>query len=172
MSTRKRSTKKWPLVFTYRGRVTGKEFAARVVCSSRVLAEQLPDGSLWLSGSEPGWFAAGGACLKEANANLKKLFHGILLDKAEECHDFAEFRRLMVAAFDDADRLVRKEWVDLWIENQDGKLDCTPMERERLPRVVQEETSVWVEVIEAFPTADEGTLETRRTQDVQYAVAA
>ena len=172
MSTRKRSTKKWPLVFTYRGRVPGKEFAARVVCSSRVLAEQLPDGSLWLSGSEPGWFAAGGACLKEANANLKKLFHGILLDKAEECHDFAEFRRLMVAAFDDADRLVRKEWVDLWIENQDGKLDCTPMERERLPRVVQDETSVWVEVIEAFPTADEGTLETRRTQDVQYAVAA
>ena len=67
----------------------------------------------------------------------------------------------MVAAFEDADRLVRKEWVDLWIENQDGKLDCTPMEQERLPRVVQEETSVWVEVIEALPTADEGTLETR-----------
>ena len=42
MRTRKHSTKKWPLVFTYRGRVTGKEFAARVVCASRVLTRGNP----------------------------------------------------------------------------------------------------------------------------------
>ena len=128
-----------------------------------------PTESLWLSGSEPGWFAADGADLKEANANLKTAFHGILLDKAAEAPDFPIFRENLVVAFDDADRFVRTEWFEAWIANQDGKLDCTPVGE--LRRVIEEDASKWVNVIEARPKSDEGALEPR-TEDVQYAVAA
>jgi hypothetical protein len=162
-------SRKWPLVFSYRGRVKGKRFTAKVICASRVLAEQLPDGELWLSGSEPGWFAAGGASLKEADTNLKKMFHGILLDKAKEAPDFPIFRESLLIAFDDADRLVRKEWVDAWIANKDGKLDCTQLGE--LPRVIEEDASCWVNVVETTPKSDGRALEPR-TQDVHYAVAA
>ena len=169
MNVRESTSMKWPLVFSYRGRVKGQGFTAKVICAVRVLAEQQSDGELWLSGSEPGWFAARGATLKEANANLKKMFHGILLDKAEEAPDFAIFRENLLVAFSDADRLVRKEWVEAWIANKDGKLDCTAMER--LPRVVEEDASVWVNVIETRPKSQGSALELR-DQDVQYAVAA
>ena len=168
MNVGESTSMKWPLVFSYRGRVKGQGFAARVICAVRVLAERQADGELWLSGSEPGWFAAGGATLQEANASLKTTFHGILLDKAEEASDFAIFRENLLVAFRDADRLVRKEWVAAWIANKDGKLDCTPMEQ--LPRVVEEDASVWVDVVETRPRS--GRAPEPRGEDVQYAVAA
>ena len=165
----KRIAKKWPLVFKYSGRVSGNGFEAKVVCTARVLAEQRPDGELWLSGAEPGWFAAAGANLKEVNVNLKKTFHGILLDKAEEASDFPIFRENLLIAFEDADRLVRREWVEAWIANKDGRLDCTQLGE--LPRVIEEDASFWVNVTEATPKSDGRALEPLQ-QYVHYAVAA
>ena len=142
----------WPLVFTYRGRVQGNGFTAVVDAVSRILAEEQVGNRIWMSGAQPGGFAAGGEGLDGAYAALKEMFRNMLLDTAEEAADFTTFRDELDRFFKDPDHLVAKQWQDVWTANRRGELDCGPADR--LLRVKGDEQLPTVEITEV-PVATE-----------------
>ena len=117
----------WPLVFSYRGVIRGNGFTARLHAISRVLAEEQEDGSIWMNGAEPGGIAIGGEDFDSAHANLKRMFHDIAWDAAEEADDLDSFRAEMDRFFRDIDQPVNAAWQAAWEANRQGQLDCEPV---------------------------------------------
>ena len=118
----------WPLVFSYRGRVSGREFTATVDLATRVLAEEQELGRVWMNGAKPGGFAAGGDDIPSAYEELKKLLHNILHDIAEEAESFDAFDAAMRSFFGDVDSRVEKKWLARWRANKQGTLDVEPVD--------------------------------------------
>lgn len=71
----------YPLLFTFRDKVSGNGFLANVVAHGRSLASQEKDG-WWIYGVEPGDLAAGGTTFAKAQCEFRKAFTTILFDIA------------------------------------------------------------------------------------------
>lgn len=109
MAVQTRQTTAWPLVFTYRGNVSGHRYIASVSAVSRVLGIQEDDG-VWLSGVQPGGIAAGGADVREACAAYRKAFVGVLADIASSVGDFREFRTEAARLLAERDDAAFEDW--------------------------------------------------------------
>src|SRR3990167_2856067 len=82
---------KYPLLFTFRDKIEGRDFVAEVVAHGRVLAVEEQEG-WWMYGVQPGDLAESGTTVQEAVAAFRKAFAEILLDIAASATDFSSLR--------------------------------------------------------------------------------
>lgn len=149
----------WPLVFSYRGLVSGSGFSAIVDAVCRVLAEEQDSGGIWMNGAEPGGFASGGDDIDSAHVALSKMFRDILIDAAEEADSFDAFRGEMNRFFEDIDRGVNKAWIKAWEDNRKGTLDCEPLQLMIRATGDENRPKVKIERIQASGSADNADLD-------------
>ena len=149
----------WPLVFSYRGLVSGNGFSAIVDAVCRVLAEEQDSGGIWMNGAEPGGFAAGGNDIDSAHVALTKMFRDILADTAEEAAGFDAFSSEMNRFFQDIDRGVNRAWLKAWKDNRNGTLDCEPLQWMIRATGDENRSRVRIEQVRASASAHSGALE-------------
>jgi hypothetical protein len=101
--------KHYPILFTFRDKVSGDGFLADVTVHGRALAAQEEDG-WWMYGVEPGDLAAGGATFVEAGVEFRKTFTAILFDIAEEAKTSRSFKAEVNRFFRGVNRPTEEEW--------------------------------------------------------------
>src|SRR5262249_33114798 len=99
----------YPLLFTFRQKVSGNGFLADVTAHGRALAEQDGD-EWWLYGVQPGGIAGGGKTILEAHTEFRKTFTAVLFELAEEADSFWAFNDAVQRFFNEEDRQSATEW--------------------------------------------------------------
>ena len=100
---------KYPLLFTFRDKIGGRDFVAEVVAHGRVLAVEEQEG-WWLYGVQPGDLAESGTTAQEAVAAFRKTFTEILLDIATSVTDFSSLRDEVQRWFAAVNEPTEREW--------------------------------------------------------------
>ncbi len=112
---------RYPLLFTFRDKVSGNGFLANVAVHGRGLAAEEGDG-WWMYGVQPGDLAAGGTTFMEAQCEFRKTFTTILFDIAEEAKDFKTFRAEVSRFFKGINHPTEEEWQAAVLEVRAGKI--------------------------------------------------
>jgi hypothetical protein len=133
-----------PLLFTFRDRIVGMGFSARVESFGRVLGVAEGPSDVWIYGVEPGGLAASGTSPKEALEAFRQAFTEVLHDFAADARSFEEFRESIQQFFSAVNAPNEKDWLDAVAAVRAGKLDLgdmrkEPAESQRFVQVVQEQ---------------------------------
>lgn len=145
--------KHYPLLFTFRDKVSGKGFLASIAAHGRGLASQEEDG-WWMYGVEPGDLAGGGTTFAEAQCEFRKAFTSILFDIAEDAKDFRTFRAEVNRFFRGINHPTDEEWQAAVLEVRAGKITADAI-CEGLPiKPAASPRSVEVKLLQVFKTKD------------------
>ncbi len=100
----------YPLLFTFRDKVSGNGFLADVLAHGQALAlKEEPEG-WWIESVTPGDFAAGGATFPEAHIEFRKAFTAVLFDIAEDAVNFEAFKTEVEEFFAGTNQPAQDEW--------------------------------------------------------------
>ena len=156
--------KHYPILFTFRNKISGNGFLAKVAVHGKSLAVE-EEGGWWMYGVEPGDLAAGGATFNDAQAAFRKTFTAILFDIAEETEDFKSFKAEVAKFFRGVNQPTEQEWQAAVLEVRAGRITADAIS-DGLPILPAESPrSVEVKLLRFFKPKD-------NVLDPQMAVAA
>ena len=130
---------KYPLLFTFRDKIGGRDFVAEVVAHGRVLAVEEQEG-WWLYGVQPGDLAESGTTAQEAVAAFRKTFTEILLDIVTSVTDVSALRDEVQRWFAAVNEPTEREWREAVEEVRAGRVTAE-LQKESA------ESPRWVEVV-------------------------
>ena len=130
---------KYPLLFTFRDKIEGRDFVAEVVAHGRVLAVEEQEG-WWLYGVQPGDLAESGTTAQEAVAAFRKTFTEILLDIVTSVTDVSALRDEVQRWFAAVNEPTEREWREAVEEVRAGRVTAE-LQKESA------ESPRWVEVV-------------------------
>jgi hypothetical protein len=136
---------KYPVLFTLRDKVYGKDFLANITLAGRALMTQ-EDGEWWLYGVCPGGLAQSGSNPEEAFANFRKAYKNILFDFAEDARSFDAFKNEVDLFYSQSDKEEETMWNEAFHLLRSGS---TPTEEPffaKLPKQKPEEKPNHLEV--------------------------
>lgn len=99
-----------PLIFTYRDLIAGNGFQATVAARGRALAHLDADDEIWIEGVQPGGMSGVGVSLREAHADFRRGFTGILIEIASRSADYASFEAEVHHFFYEQNQVAMQEW--------------------------------------------------------------
>jgi hypothetical protein len=143
----------YPLLFTFRDKVSGEGFLAGVTVHGRGLAVEEADG-WWMYGVEPGDLAAGGATFTEAQREFRKTFTTILFDIAEDAKDFKTFKAEVSRFFKGVNHPTAQEWQAAVLEVRAGKITAEAISQGLPTKPANSPRSVQVKLLRAFTPKD------------------
>lgn len=111
----------YPVLFSYRDLIMGRDFVAYVEADGRALLRKEED-CYWADGVCPGALSAGGKEISETNREFKKRYLSVLFDIAEEAETFSDFKREVEAFFNECDEQSAADWDAAHASVKEGKL--------------------------------------------------
>lgn len=145
--------KHYPLLFTFRDKVSGNGFLANVAVHGRGLASHEKEG-WWIYGVQPGDLAAAGSAFAEAYCEFRKAFTTILFDIAEDAEDFESFRAEVHKFFKGINHPTEKEWQAAVLEVRAGKITADAICGGLQTMPADSPRSVRVKLLKVFKTKD------------------
>ena len=100
---------KYPVLFTFRDKISGNRFLAEVVMSGRLLVVDEGDG-WWMYGVEPGGLAEGGRNSADALIALRQAYREVIFDIASESKTFKAFKAQVEKFFGEKCAELEQEW--------------------------------------------------------------
>lgn len=143
----------YPLLFTFRDKVSGNGFLVNIVIDGRVLASQEEDG-WWMYGVQPGDLAAGGSTFAEAHCEFRKAFTTILFDIAEDAEDLKTFRADVHKFFKGINHPTEKEWQAAVCAVRAGRITADAICGGLQTKPADSRRSVRVKLLKVFKTKD------------------
>lgn len=101
---------KYPLLFTYRDLVAGKDFLAGITTNGRGLLVEEADGTWTMYGVYPGAIAGVGESREAATAQFRDMYRAALYDIAETATSFHELAAEVKSFFHDKNEINEAEW--------------------------------------------------------------
>lgn len=141
------AAKKYPLLFPFAEKVSGRGFATNVKMDGRILAERDEDG-WWFYGVNPGAIAESGETIHEAFANFQRRLKAVLFDFASEAADFDSFKEEVERFFNQTDADA-DDWSSARDAVRSGQLSLEGLRRDATER----RPTVEVERLQTFTPA-------------------
>lgn len=111
----------YPILFTFREKVSGTRFMAEVIMNGRLLASPEDEG-WWMYGVEPGGLAAGGATPTEAFGEFKRVLTSVLYDIAADAKTFEQFSFQVRRFFREKNEASEAEWHEAVVQIRQGTI--------------------------------------------------
>jgi hypothetical protein len=121
---------RYPLLFTFLDKVSGKGYLANVAVHGSVLAVKEGDDAWWMYGVNPGGLAAPGKTWGEAYIEFRNTLMEVLFDIASEAKDFYEFRAAAKKFFDERNEPTYRDWLAARTEVKAGNIELDGLRHE------------------------------------------
>ncbi len=124
---------KYPVLFTFRDKISGGRFLAEVVMEGRLLVVNEDDG-WWMYGVEPGGLAEGGKTPADALLALRQAYNEVLFDFAVEAKtSFKAFKAQVEKFFHDKCDALEHDWQAAVAEVRKGSITPDGLEVRNKP---------------------------------------
>lgn len=123
---------KYPVLFTFRDKISGTRFLAEVVTEGRLLVVNEGDG-WWMYGIEPGGLAEGGKTPADALIALRQSYREVIFDIASEVKTFKEFKTQVEKFFAQKCADLEPDWQSAVQEVRNGTVTSEGLEVRNKP---------------------------------------
>ena len=122
----------WPLLFSHRGPIVGRGYAADIDLVGRVLAS-VGSNDVWLDGVNPGAFGVQAKSVDEARVELRTTLHNTFVDFAGVAVDAVAFTAMVETFFNKVDEHSERAWNEAVARVRAGEADRSLSELPRFP---------------------------------------